>query len=304
MEGSRPKTAFGAFLDELKLALGTFLGVTFGILVVMVSVTSFVDDVDAVWKVALTLLFALGVCVVGIGLLATSMWSASRTAAGWIGITRRRIPFAYSTRERNGARAVADVVLLLTGLVAGLTLYYTGVAAGQLNWTLQGLFLILAGALFGALPLVPRVACFLAHRRGWGWKYEGQEEEPSEHLVVLVVALLLGIGLSFGVSQAFSTVRRRGTWLEATEGEWVTGQVVGGVGTGWPDEVEVTLPKEAESAELTLELEGCSARLERPYKKALSAGRQRVRLRGSAGKVKIKVDGELGRFKLRFEARP
>lgn len=255
----KPLGPVGAFTQEVGRALLAIVATTFSLVWLMSLVTSVAEATEAL-EVVVNVVLSLVTGVIALGVIGyTAGFVLETTAAGWVGLFTRQVPRPYTGRSYNQTRAIADLVVLVLCVVLGLLLFRHGAAKGYLHWALQGLLLIVAGGVFGLLPLVPRVGIALARRRMKGWRVV--DHEDNEKLLVFVLATMLGVGLSMGVTSAIGAVRARGAKRTVAVGALVEGVVVGRGGSSWPEQVELTLP-EARTARVELRLlQGCVAAL-------------------------------------------
>lgn len=255
------RRAGGAFAREVGRAAAA-VAVTFvGLVLLMASVTWFVEDVEEWWQALVAAALAVAIAAGALTAIgATAGGLLAEAAAGWAGLLRRRAPQAVA--RDAGPRAAADLVVAAACAAGGALAFRAGAAAGEVHWSVEGLLLVVAGGLFGLGPLVPRAALLLARRRGRPWKVQDDGAGAADALIGAALAACLGVGLSMGVADAFASVRRRPPGPLAP-GVALEGRLVDRPGLPWPRRASLELPPvQGPGVRLALELTGCAARLE------------------------------------------
>jgi hypothetical protein len=168
----------------------------------------FVEDVEEWWQALVA--GALALALAGLllwGIAASAGAHLADAAAGWAGLALRRAPRSFS--RAAGARALADLLAFAACAAGGLLAFRAGAVRGELHWSIQGLLLVVAGGLFGLVPLAPRLALLRARRAGRAWKVVDGDATRDDALVAPILAACLGVGLSMGVTDAVAVVRAR-----------------------------------------------------------------------------------------------
>jgi hypothetical protein len=184
-----------AFFAELGRGILAVPSLALGLLVIAVFFQTAAESSSGVWQAIVAFGLAIAASLVGLLLVG---WVAARVmgpaAAGWLGIFSGQVPEEFAPDQRNGSRALANLLLLGACLLLGSLLFRHGVREGELNWAIEGLFLAGSGVVLGLLPAVPR----LRFARG----PRGLRPEPveSEGVITFIVAAALGVGLSLAVS--------------------------------------------------------------------------------------------------------
>lgn len=210
------KRGVAAFAREFGLCWGAVIGATLGLALIMAGITAPLDEAEEWWQWLISVPLGLAVIALGCALAAGSGGLLfNRVALGWYGMLIGSVPQEeYGPRVNNGARALADGLYFVVALALGLLWFRAGAVGGELNWSMEGLLLAFSGVVFGLGSLVPR----LYFRRG-GRGLRQRKLEPSELWLALVVAVTLGVGLSFGVCQGFAEAKERAERAAAQEGE-------------------------------------------------------------------------------------
>lgn len=208
------KRGFAAFAHELALCWGAVIGATLGLALIMSGITAPLDESEEWWQWLISVPLGLAVAALGCGLAAGSGGLLfNRVALGWYGMFDGSMPQEeYGPRVNNGARALADALYLVLALALGFLWFRAGAAGGELNWSMEGLLLAFSGVVFGLGSLVPRL---YFRRPGRGLRQ--RKLELSELWLGLVVAVTLGVGLSFGVCQGFADAKERAERAAAEE---------------------------------------------------------------------------------------
>lgn len=197
------------------------------------------------WIIGLTIATVVAFFALGIILVAISS-SVGMTAVGWLGIFAGRVPPGFGRGANNLQRAIGNLALFGGAVYLGRRLYLHGDAEGELNWALEGLFLMGAGVLFGLLAAVPRL--YFATKRGWGEvirldglrpessrraarrqraRDEGRDKdelpEAAENIAVLITLAMLGVGLSMAVVNSTFMLRTRDGRATLPYNDWLEG---------------------------------------------------------------------------------
>lgn len=192
------------------LAWGGVLGATLGFGIMMAGVLSPLDEVDEWWQWVITIPLALAFVVFGCGVAVMSVHSLVNTIAlGWWGMFLGQCPAQeYGPRGEHRAQALGSALYLIVAGILGVLLFRVGAREGELNWTLEGLFLAFSGLAFGLGALIPRLYFGRLPKEG-GRRPRMRELELPETWSGLVVAVVLAIGLSFGICKGFAETKSR-----------------------------------------------------------------------------------------------
>lgn len=196
------------FARELGRVAGAVAATFVGLVLLSACCLWFVEDVEEWWQALVAGALALGIGALAlVGIAASAGAHLADAAAGWAGLALRRAPRSFS--RAVGPRALADLLAFAVCAAGGLLAFRAGVVHGELHWSIQGLLLVVAGGLFGLVPLAPRLALLRARRAGRAWKVTDEDAARDDALVAPILAACLGVGLSMGVTDAVAAVRAR-----------------------------------------------------------------------------------------------
>jgi hypothetical protein len=198
----RDRSGAASFFAELGRGLLAIPSLTIGLLLIAVFFQTAAEMAEGVWQAVV----AFGVAIaVSVGALMLVGWVATvvigPAAVGWLAIFAGQHPAEYGPSQRNGARALANLLLFASCGPLGVILFRHGAREGELNWAIEGLFLTAAAVVLGLGSAIPRL--YFAARA----KRSGVEPVESEGVIAFVITAMLGIGLSLGISMGFSEAR-------------------------------------------------------------------------------------------------
>jgi hypothetical protein len=207
---ARDRRGLAGFGRAFGQAWGAVLGATFGFALMMAGVATPFDESEAWWEWLISIPLGLVVVVFGCGIVVLSAGGiAERVASGYWGMMLGTCPAQeYGPRPGNLEQALASGLFALSALGLGVALFRVGAREGELNWTLEGLLLCFAGTALGLGALIPRLYFWRLPPRGSERPKIRELELPGIWLI-FVVAVTLGIGLSFGVCNGFAESKAR-----------------------------------------------------------------------------------------------
>lgn len=210
MSDGRDRRGLAGFGWAFGRAWGAVLGATLGFALMMAGVVAPLDEAEALWEYLISVPFGLAFVVFGCGLVVWSVGGvAERIAIGYWGMLLGACPAQeYGPRPGNREQALASGLFALLALGSGLALFSVGAREGELNWTLEGLLLAFSGVLLGLGALVPRLYFWRLPPRG-SERRKVRELKLPETWLAFLVAVTLGIGLSFGVCNGFAETKAR-----------------------------------------------------------------------------------------------
>lgn len=218
------KSAARAFLWELGMGLLATPVFTLALLLVAVFFEVAADMSEALWQGVIAFAVVIAVAVLAASLVGfVALGVVGPAAVGWLGWLTGQRPREFGPEQHNGARALVNLLVFALCSGLGVLLFRHGVNEGQMNWAILGLFLTAGGTVFGLGSAVPRLVFFArGHRNASSKEGASSKEDASSKgnasskarvdeavegatgIAVLVVAATLGLGLSLGVSMAFS----------------------------------------------------------------------------------------------------
>jgi len=234
-------------LRELGRNTLVIVGTTLGLIATAAFFEVGVDIASAWWEWVIGLAIASVVAFFALAIIfAATSSSIGVTAVGWLGIFVGRVPPGFGRGDHNLQRAIGDLALFAGAAYLGRALYLHGDAEGQLNWALEGLFLIGAGVVFGLLAAIPRL--YFATKRGRGEvvaldglrpdrgrraarrqkareKGRDKQELPAaaEDVAVLITLAMLGVALSMAVVNSVFKLRTRDGRATLPYNDWLEG---------------------------------------------------------------------------------
>lgn len=212
------RSTLAALGRELGAGLLAIPSLVLGLLLIAIFFQTAAEYAVGVWQAIIAFAVALAATVIGLMLVG---WVAALVlgpaAVGWVAMFSGQLPQEFAPGQRNGGRALANLMLAAICLPLGVLLFRHGVREGELNWAIEGLFLAGSGVILGLLPAIPR----LYFSR---WRPEAEPEPvEGEAVIAFIVAASLGVGLSLAVCFGFEG-RQRGE-QQMRPGVWHTGCV-------------------------------------------------------------------------------
>ncbi|MEB2312363.1 MAG: hypothetical protein OZ921_00575 [Sorangiineae bacterium] len=202
------------FFAELTLGLTALPGLALGFLVIAAFFAATLESSETWWQAILGFGLVVVLSVVALAGISFVVARAFRPPmSGWLGMLSGGRPAEFAAEQHNGARAVADLLVFATLAPLGVVLYRHGVDVGQANWTVQGLFLAAGAALVGLGAAVPRF--YFAARAE-----SAADSSEAAGSVRFVVAAVLGLGLSFGISMGLGGLRPQRELMRANLWHW------------------------------------------------------------------------------------
>lgn len=213
----RNRSGAGSFLAELGLGLVAIPVLAIALLLIAVFFQVAAEMSEGVWQAVI----AFGVAIaISVGALMLIGWIAvfliGPAAIGWLAMFAGQLPEEFGAGQHNGARALANLVLFAGVAPLGFLLFRHGAREGELNWTIEGLFLLAISAVLGLGAAIPRL--YFAGRA----KHAKAEPMDAEGVVAFVITAMLGIGLSLGVSMGFGEARPVKKEQAMRAGKWHT----------------------------------------------------------------------------------
>jgi|GEM_PF-6412191 hypothetical protein len=211
-----------SFLKELGYAVFALILTTLGLLVIWAITSAAVEEITNWWQFLIGSVLALAIIGAGAGLLAIgTALTTHLIARGWVGMLMGNLPEEFADRSDNRWRASAGFTAFALSLLGGIPLFRYGVAESELNFAIEGLFLVFAGFIFGLLPAIPRG--YYSFRDRAGLKREKKKDKEGAQATWFMVAALFGIGLSLSVSEIVTGCRNGAGNSILPLGEWVDG---------------------------------------------------------------------------------
>lgn len=211
-----------SFLKELGYTAFALIITTLGLLVIWAITSAAVDEITNWWQFLIGTLLALFIMGLGAGLLAFgTALTTHLIARGWVGMLMGTLPAEFSDRSETRWRASAGVTAFALSLLGGIPLFRYGTAESELNFAIEGLFLVFAGFIFGLLPAIPRVYYSLPGRAGL--KREKKVDKEGSQATWFMVAALFGIGLSLSVSEVVAGCQNGAGERVLPLSQWVDG---------------------------------------------------------------------------------
>ncbi|MCC6997975.1 MAG: hypothetical protein IT370_25400 [Deltaproteobacteria bacterium] len=216
-------TALLGALKELGTNLLAMAALLLGLMLIKIFFGLAVSETSAVWQAPIAFGLALAATALGLTMVyAAVRATTSQMAEGWLGLLTGRVPPGYA-RGGDGLRGVMALALLGAACYFGLLLFRKGAREGELNWALEGLFLMAGGLVFGLLPAIPRL--YFAGR-GAGGTAQQRRDRPGrgsggdggkragkgvrDGVTLFVTLAVLGVGLGLAAIDITVAARDRG----------------------------------------------------------------------------------------------
>ncbi len=214
-------------LKELGTSLLAMAALLLGLMLIKIFFGLAVSETTEVWQAPIS--FGLALAATGLGLAMVFVAvraTTSKMAEGWLGMLTGRVPPGHG-RGGDGLRGGMALALLAAAAYFGLLLFRKGAREGQLNWALEGLFLMASGVVFGLLPAIP-LLYFARRGAGGGGTGKQRRDRPgrgtgggggaggrankgvSDGVTLFVTLAVLGIGLGLAAIDITVAARDRG----------------------------------------------------------------------------------------------
>ncbi len=214
-------------LKELGTNLLAMAALLLGLMLIKIFFGLAVSETSEVWQAPIA--FGLALAATGLGLAMVFVAvraTTSQMAEGWLGMLTGRVPPGHG-RDGDGLRGVMALALLAAAAYFGLLLFRKGAREGELNWALEGLFLMASGVVFGLLPAIPRLY-FAARGGSGGGTGKQRRDRPGrgtggdggagrragkgvkDGVTLFVTLAVLGVGLGLAAIDITVAARDRG----------------------------------------------------------------------------------------------